>query len=136
MENTQPPPFQRPIAALDPTVQSILNENELIVERGISYSRYVPLRPVDNLELLKNSKLLNYYYKDLNCYLNTRRVFLHIQYICTKDDGNALTRDDYVSASNVMAQSMIDSCILNIGNRIASDTAPRDLFFKCAVACL
>ena len=126
MENAQPPPFQRPIAALDPTVRSILEENELIVEKGISYSRYVPLLPQDNLDLIKNSKLLNYYYKDVNCYLNTRRVFLHIQYICTKDDGSALTQEDNVSASNVMSQSMIDSCILNIGKTV----------FRCVLSSL
>ena len=116
MENGRPPTFTQPTETLDPTVRSILNENELFVEHGISYSRYVVLKSIDNMELIKNSKLVSYYYKDQNCFLNTRRIFLHIKYICTHDDGNELKQEDNVSACNVMSHSIIDSCILNIGN--------------------
>ena len=116
MENATPPAFNQPRETLDPTVQSILNDNELFIQHGINYSRYISLKPIDNMELVQNSKLVSFYFKDKNCFINTRRVFLQIKFICTDENDNALTQDDNVSANNVMSHSIIDSCILNIGN--------------------
>ena len=117
MDNELPPPFSAPVKTLSPTVNSLLNENELFIEHGIAYSKYVSLKPIDNLELIKNSKLVQFYYKDQNCFLNTKRIFLALEFICTNDDDTELLQTNNVSACNVMAQSLIDSCILNIGNQ-------------------
>ena len=115
MENTTPPPFHSSISTIDPTVKSILSENELFVEDGVSFAKYVPLKPNDNMGLVRDSKLLCYYYKDSNCFINTRRVFLEIKFHCENDDSSALTQANNVSACNVMSHSIIDSALLNIG---------------------
>ena len=115
MDNTQPPNFIAPTSTLSPTVNSLLNENELFIEHGISYTKYVSLKPLDNLDVVKNSKLVSYFYRDQNCFLNTKRVFLKISYTCMNSDNTALTQENNVSCCNVMAHSLIDSCILNIG---------------------
>ena len=115
MENTTPPPFHSSITTVDPTVKAILSENELFIEHGVSFAKYVPLKPNDNMGLVRDSKLLCYYYKDANCFLNTKRIFLEIEFHCENDDSSALTQANNVSACNVMSHSIIDSALLNIG---------------------
>ena len=97
-------------------MQSLLkNQTELFIEHGVNYCKYVPVKPLDNLELISSSKLVNFYYKDQSAFINTSRVFLEVEYLCQNNDGTAITQADAISANNVMSQSLIDTCVLNIG---------------------
>ena len=116
MENSTPPNFHAPITNVDPSVKSLLSNNELFVEHGISFAKYVPIKPIDSIGLIRDSKVLSYYYKDSNCFINTKRVFLELEFYCENEDSSALTQENNVSASNVMSHSIIDSALLNIGN--------------------
>ena len=123
MDHAEPPPFQGVKDTLAPSVQSLLkNETQFLIEHGISYCKYVPIKPIDNLELVSSSKLVNFYYKDQSAYINTSRVLLETEFICQNEDGSAITQTDFISANNVMSQSIIDSCILNIGNDFANES--------------
>ena len=48
---------------MDPTVASLLAQNDLVVQSGIRYCEYVKLRVKDGIELTQNSRLMNYVYK-------------------------------------------------------------------------
>ena len=67
------------------------------------------------MDLIKNSGVLCYYFKDSSVFINTKRIFLEIEYEACLEDDTALTQNHNVSACNVMSHSIIDSCVLNIG---------------------
>ena len=115
MDNGQPPPFHEPIRTIDPAIKSLLKEEKLTIQHGISFSKYLALKPLDNFELIQNSKLLSFYFRDANCYINSRRIFLELEWYATKEDGSPLTIDDETSANNPTAHGLIDSLVINIG---------------------
>ena len=117
MDHSEPPPFQHPRETLSTSVQSLIqDQSKLFIEHGVQFCKYIAVKPLDNIELVSSSKLLNFYFKDQNVFINSKRTFLEIQFECQKHDGTALTQADMVSANNVLPQSLIDSCVLNIGN--------------------
>ena len=118
MEHSNPPNFQAPKTTVAPTVQSLLNDNVLFLESGISYCKYVPLKPMDHMELIKNSKIVSYFFRDQTCFINTKRIFLELEFICVNEDDSPLKQADNVSACNVLSHSIIESCVLNIGKKV------------------
>ena len=58
--------FTPPSSTLDPTVASLLAQNDIVVQSGVKYCEYVKIRPGDGIELTQNSRLMNYYYKVKN----------------------------------------------------------------------
>ena len=115
MEHATAPPFRKPIPFVSPTVQSLTQNDDLLLEEGIQYSRYIPIKPVDNITLIKNNGVVNYYYKDPTAFINTKRIFLEIEFDCTLDNDEPILQTHFISAANVMSHSMIDTAILNIG---------------------
>ena len=115
MEHSQPPPFHQPEQTIDLSVRNLLSDNELYVSRGIDFSRYVPIKPLERDDLIKDQRVMSFYYKDANAFVCTRRIFLQIEWYACLEDGNAITQANAVSANNPMSQMLIDSCTLNIG---------------------
>ena len=70
---------------------------------------------VDPLEVKKTSKTASFHYRDTNCFIDTRRIFLDITWFATKDDDSALAIGDFVSCLNPPSQQIIESAILNVG---------------------
>ena len=66
MDPTKAPVFHPPSSTLDPTVASLLAQNDIVVQSGVKYCEYVKIRPGDGIELTQNSRLMNYYYKVKN----------------------------------------------------------------------
>ena len=116
MDNSNPPKFQSPIPTVSPSVRSLTENNELFLEKGVSFSKFISLKPLDPLDLIKNSGVLCYYFRDNSVFVNTKRIFLEIEFEACLDTQAALTQSHNVSACNVMSHSIIDSCVLNIGN--------------------
>ena len=115
MENATPPQFRPPLPTISPTVKSLTENDDLFLEKGVSFSKYIPIRPLDPMDLIKNSGVLNYYFRDSSAYINTKRVFLELEFEACLDDMSPLKQNHNVSACNVMSHSIIDSCVLNIG---------------------
>ena len=116
MDHAEPPPFQHPKSTLSTSVQSLIkDETELFIEHGVQFCKYIAVKALDNIELVSSSKLLNFYFKDQNVFINSQRTFLELDFYCTREDGAAITQADMISANNVLPQSLIDSCVLNIG---------------------
>ena len=70
MENKQPPVFQSNIQTTNPAIQSLLHEDRLYVEKGVNFSKYVTVFPLDSLELIKNGKIVNFVFRDNTCFVN------------------------------------------------------------------
>ena len=117
MDHSKPPNFQSPKTTIAPTVQELLNDNTIFIEEGIQFSKFISLKPIDPIDLIKTSRILSYHFRDQSCFLNTKRIFLEIEFICVNEDGSPLQQENNVSACNVISQSIIESCILNIGKR-------------------
>ena len=115
MEHATPPSFRQPVPFVSPTVQSLTQNDELYLEKGIQFSRYIPIKPIDKINLIKSNGVLNYFYRDPTAYINTKRIFLEIEFDCTLDNDEPILQTHFVSAANVMSHSMIDTAILNIG---------------------
>ena len=122
MDHAQPPPFQQPGQTVDLSVKNLLNDNELYVSRGIDFSRFVPLKALERDDLIKDQRVMYFYYKDVNAFVCSRRIFLELEwYACLEDDA-PLTLENAVSATNPMSQTIIDSCTLNIGETALNRT--------------
>ena len=122
MDHAQPPPFQQPEQTVDLSVKNLLNDNELYVSRGIDFSRFVPLKALERDDLIKDQRVMTFYYKDVNAFVCSRRIFLELEwYACLEDDA-PLTLANAVSATNPMSQTIIDSCTLNIGETALNRT--------------
>ena len=115
---TKQPTFHPPSSAMDPTVASLLAQNDLVVQSGVRYCEYVKIRPKDGIELAQNSRLMNYHYKDSACFLNSRRMFLSLDFHCEKEGKAALVLDDFCSIATPLAHSLIDSVIVNLGESL------------------
>ena len=70
---------------------------------------------VDPLDLKKNSRSVSFYYKDVNAFINAKRVFLEISYHCINDDGTPLTQSQNISCLNPPSHGLIEDVTLNIG---------------------
>ena len=122
MEHAQPPPFREPGQTVDLSVKNLLNDNELYVSRGIDFSRFVPLKPLERDDLIKDQRVMSFYYKDANAFVCSRRVFLEMEWYACLEDDSPLTLAHAVSATNPMSQTIIDSCTLNIGEAALNRT--------------
>ena len=79
MNNDNPPQFKSPTQTISPTVRSLTENDELFIEKGVSFSKYISLKPLDPMDLIKNSGVLCYYFKDSSVFINTKRIFLEIE---------------------------------------------------------
>ena len=150
MDHAQPPPFRQPGQTVDLSVKNLLSDNELYVSRGIDFSRYVPVcitlvlsffilsallrqflihsfalckvKPMERDDLIKDERVMSFYYKDANAFVCTRRIFLELEWYACLDDDSALTMTHAVSANNPISQTIIDSCTLNIGETALNRT--------------
>ena len=111
-----PPSFPPAISTINPEIESLLKQDQLYIQKGVNYSRYVTIFPFDSQELIKSSKNVNFIFKDSVSFVNSRRIFLELKYHFQKGDGTAITRDDEVSCPNVVAHSLIDSLTINLGS--------------------
>ena len=68
--NTQPPIFQSAIPTTNPGIQALIHSDKLYIEKGVSYSRYVTVKPYDSMELVRNGKILNFIFKDNTSFVN------------------------------------------------------------------
>ena len=103
MENARPPPFKKPQEFLDSTVQSFLQDNTIFLEKGLNFAKYIPIRCVDGLDVVKTNRIANFLFQDPNCFWNSRKVFLEaVVYVENTKSPTAtgLTQEDFVSAPN------------------------------------
>ena len=134
MDNRNPPNFSSPIPTVSPTVRSLTESDELFIEKGVSFSKFLPIKPLDPLDLIKNSGVLCYYFKDNSVFINSKRIFLELEFEACLEDGTALTQDHNVSASNVMSHTIIDSCVLTIGKKEYTKQTKQTLDIRCFLA--
>lgn len=103
MENARPPPFKKPQEFLDSTVQSFLQDNTIFLEKGLNFAKYIPIRCVDGLDVVKTNRIANFLFQDPNCFWNSRKVFLEaVVYVenTKSPTPTGLTQEDFVSAPN------------------------------------
>ena len=103
MENARPPPFKKPQEFLDSTVQSFLQDNTIFLEKGLNFAKYIPIKCVDGLDVVKSNGIANFVYLDKNTYWNSRKIFLEADVYVENTKTTtptALKQEDFVSAPN------------------------------------
>ena len=76
MEHATPPAFQPPKNTVDIGVTSLLSNNELLISSGVNYSKYLSLKPLERDDVMKETKTMSFFFRDENCFVDTRRIFL------------------------------------------------------------
>ena len=75
----------------------------------------------DPLELSKSNSAA-FFWHDEQSFLNTKRIFAEIVYVCTDGDGEPLTPANGVSAVCPSNHAIVDQISINIGECLLQET--------------
>ena len=107
------PDFGTPTNTESPIVNQILHE-KFYVENGLSFHKYKVLNATDPIELSKSSSVC-FIWRCEHSFLNTRRLFVEINWFATDHEDAALKPENFVGAAAPNCHMMIDSVGINIG---------------------